>query len=99
MAFSALTGRELWRLDPPRTQRGYFSVLGDRVMLATDSGSLYGLELSDGQARFRIRASLPFHFPTVAHGRRSLGVLSRADRTVVFLTEVRPTRPARLRFD
>lgn len=93
MAFSALTGRELWRLDPPRTQRGYFSVLGDRVLLATDSGSLYGLELNDGQARFRIRATLPFHFAPVAHGRRSLGVLSRADRTVVFLTEVRPTRP------
>ncbi len=93
MAYSALTGRELWRLDPPRTQRGYFSVLGDRVLLATDSGSLYGLELSDGQARFRIRAMLPFQFPTVPHGRRALGVLSRADRTVVFLTEVRPTRP------
>lgn len=92
MAYSALTGRELWRLDPPRTQRGFFSVLGDRVLLATDAGSLYGLELADGQARFRIRAALPFHFPAVAHGRRALGVLSRADRTVVFLTEVRPTR-------
>lgn len=93
LAYSALTGRELWRLDPPRTQKGYFSVLGDRVLLATDAGSLYGLELADGQARFRIRATLPFHFPTIAHGRRSLGVLSRADRTVVFLTEVRPSRP------
>jgi len=93
MAYSALTGRELWRLAPPRTQRGYFSVLGDRVLLATDSGSLYGLEVADGQTRFRIRATLPFHFPAVPHGRRALGVLSRADRTVVFLTEVRPTRP------
>lgn len=93
LAYSALTGRELWRLDPPRSQRGHFSVLGDRVLLATDSGSLYGLELSDGQARFRIRATLPFNFPAVKHGRRALGVLSRGDRTVVFLTEVRPTRP------
>jgi outer membrane protein assembly factor BamB len=93
MAYSAITGRELWRLDPPRSQRGYFSVVGDRVLLATDGGSLYGLELSDGQARFRIRASLPFHFPAVAHGRRALGVLCRADRSVAFLTEVRPTRP------
>ncbi len=92
VAYSAVTGRELWRLDPPRTQRGYFSVLGDRVLLATDAGSLYGLELSDGQARFRIRATLPFHFPTVKHGRRAVGVLARSGRTVVFLTEVRPTR-------
>ncbi len=93
LAYSAITGRELWRLDPPRTQRGYFCVVGDRVLLATDAGSLYGLDLGDGQARFRIRATLPFHFPAVAHGRRALGVLSRADRTVVFLTEVRPSRP------
>src|SRR5207249_7750236 len=70
LAFSEVTGRELWRIDPPRTQRGHLTIQGHRVLLATDSGYLYGLDLADGQVRFRMRAALPFAAPTVPWGKK-----------------------------
>jgi hypothetical protein len=82
--FDALTGRERWRFDPPRTQQGALSVLGARVFLGTDSGSLYALDAADGQVRFRVRASLPCAGPTVPFGRLVATALCRGEHTVVF---------------
>ncbi|MBX5480421.1 MAG: PQQ-binding-like beta-propeller repeat protein [Myxococcaceae bacterium] len=87
LAFSEVTGREVWRLMPPRTQRGHLSVQGHRALLATDAGYLYGLDLADGQVRFRMRAAMPFAGPTIPWGRRLLATISRGDRSVVFVAD------------
>lgn len=84
MGVDALTGRERWRFDPPRTQRSFLSSLGHRVLLASDSGSLWGIDAADGQVRFRVRAGLPCVAAAVGTGSRALAVLSRADHTAVF---------------
>jgi len=83
VAFDEVTGREIWRAAPPRTRRVDLSVQGHRALLATDSGYLLGLDLHDGQARYRVRAPLPFLGPTVAWGRRWAVVIGRKDRTAV----------------
>ncbi len=75
--FSAMTGRELWRLVPPRTQRCWISVQAHRALVADDTGHLYGLDLESGQVRFRMRAALPFTGPTVPWGRRMLATIGR----------------------
>ena len=77
MAFAEATGREVWRLAPPRTQRSWLSTQGHRALVATDSGYLYGLDMEDGQVRYRMRAPMPFHGPPVAWGRRFLALLGR----------------------
>jgi PQQ-like domain len=83
LAFSEQTGRELWRVSPPRTQRAYLSLQGHRVLLATDAGYLYGMDLGDGQIRFRMRWPLPFTGPTVPWGKRLLGVAGRSAKALV----------------
>ena len=83
LAFSELTGRELWRISPPRTQRAHLAVQGHRVLLATDAGYLYGLDLGDGQIRFRMRWPLPFTGSTAAWGRRLVGAAGRSGKAMV----------------
>jgi outer membrane protein assembly factor BamB len=87
VAFSATTGRELWRLIPPRTQRTYFSVQGHRGLLSTDSGYLYGIDLVDGQVRYRMRSAVPFIGPTVPFGKKLLAMVGRAGKTVLFCAD------------
>ncbi|GMU61324.1 MAG: hypothetical protein AMXMBFR34_30870 [Myxococcaceae bacterium] len=80
----ALTGRERWRFDPPRTQKSWLSCLGPRVFVGTDSGSLYALDAVDGQVRFRVRASLPCAGPSVLLGPVVATALNRGEHTAVF---------------
>ncbi len=87
VAFSEMTGREAWRIEPPRTQRSHIALQGHRVLLATDSGYLYGLDVKDGQVRFRMRAALPFGGPTVPWGKRLLAMLWRGERSAVFAAD------------
>lgn len=87
LAFSEATGREVWRLMPPRTQRGHLCVQGHRALVGTDAGYLYGLDLADGQVRFRMRAAMPFTGPTVPWGRKLLATIGRADKSVVFAAD------------
>lgn len=82
--FDALTGRERWRFDPPRTQRSWVSVLGPRVFLGADSGSLYALDAADGQVRFRVRASLPCAGPSELFGQLVVTALNRGEHTAIF---------------
>ncbi|HET9450211.1 MAG TPA: PQQ-binding-like beta-propeller repeat protein, partial [Aggregicoccus sp.] len=70
LGFAEAGGRELWRLAPPRAQRVHLAVQAHRALLATDLGYLYGLDLADGQVRFRVRAELPFLGAPVPWGRR-----------------------------
>jgi hypothetical protein len=82
--FDALTGRERWRFDPPRTQRSWLSVLGPRVFLGADSGSLYALDAADGQVRFCVRASLPCAGPSELFGQLVVTALNRGEHTAIF---------------
>lgn len=87
-AYSELTGRELWRVDPSRTQRGYFALHGHRALLATDAGYLYGLDAATGQVRYRMRAALPFVCAPVPWEKKLLGLLCRANRSAVVAAEL-----------
>lgn len=77
VAFAEVSGRELWRLAPSRTQRSWLAAQAHRVLVATDSGYLYGLDLEDGQVRYRIRSPLPFHGAPVPWGKRFVAALGR----------------------
>ncbi|MGE6758815.1 PQQ-binding-like beta-propeller repeat protein [Corallococcus interemptor] len=87
VAFAEATGREVWRLAPPRTQRGWLATQGHRALLSTDSGYLYGLDLEDGQVRYRLRSPLPFHGPPVACGRRFLALMGRGSHHALLLAD------------
>lgn len=80
LAFDEVTGRELWRTAPPRTQRAFLAVQGHRALITTDSGFLYGLDLQNGQLRYRMRAALPFLGPAVSWGKKLIATLGRRDR-------------------
>lgn len=86
--FSELTGAEQWRVDPPRAQAGHLGLHADRVLLATDTGSLLGLDLASGVTRFRIRASLPFTTAPVAAGKRLLALLARGERSALIAADL-----------
>ncbi len=60
ISFSELTGREIWRFAPSRSRLLFLTIQGHRALLAADSGHLYGLDLHDGQVRYRLNAALPF---------------------------------------
>ncbi len=87
LAFSQVTGREVWRIAPPRTQQVHFTVQGHRALLTTDSGSLYGLDLADGQIRYRMRGALPLVTPALPWGRKMVSVLSRGNATALFAAD------------
>ena len=87
IALSELTGREAWRFEPARTQRGYFAVHGHRVVLATDAGHLFGLDLATGEVCFRVQAALPFAAAPVPWGRKLLSLLTRGERTALFVAD------------
>jgi hypothetical protein len=85
---SEVTGRELWRVDPSRAQSGHLALHGERALLATDTGSLLGVDVKDGVTRFRIRTSLPFSVPPTASGRRLVAELSRGERTALICADL-----------
>ncbi|WP_044889126.1 PQQ-binding-like beta-propeller repeat protein [Myxococcus hansupus] len=87
VAFAEATGREIWRLAPPRTQRSWLATQGHRALVGTDSGYLYGLDLEDGQVRYRMRAPMPFHGAPVAWGRRFLAMLGRGSHWALLLAD------------
>jgi hypothetical protein len=80
VGFDALTGRERWRLMPPRTQRIHVSLLDGLAWMATDGGLLVGVEPLEGQARFRIRAPLPFVARPLRAGKRTYALLGRGEQ-------------------
>jgi outer membrane protein assembly factor BamB len=80
ISFSELTGREMWRVVPSRTRLLFLTIQGHRALLAADSGHLYGLDLHDGQVRYRLNAALPFIGPPIAWGKKALAMVGRRDR-------------------
>lgn len=87
IAYCELTGREVWRIAPPRTRRGHLSLQGHRVLFATDSGYLYGLDLIDGRIRYRMRAALPFACSPLPWGKKLVALLSRAEHAALIAAD------------
>ncbi len=87
LAFAEVGGREVWRMAPSRTQKSWLATQGHRALLATDSGYLYGMDMADGQVRFRMRAPLPFHGAPVAWGKRFVTVLGRGTQHALLLAD------------
>lgn len=85
--YSAHSGREIWRFDPQRAQRSYFTVLGPRVLVATDAGTVHGIDLASGQVRFSVRSPIPCVQAPVPAGRRALVLLNRGEHTAVYLSD------------
>ncbi len=78
IAMLDLCGREIWRLAPPRAHRIFTTVQGHRVLVAAESGYLYGLDLQDGLVRYRLRAALPFTGPAIPWGQKLLAAMGRS---------------------
>jgi outer membrane protein assembly factor BamB len=87
LAFAEVSGREMWRLAPPRTQRSWLATQAHRALVSTDSGYLYGVDIADGQVRFRMRAPLPFLGAPVAWGKRFLATLGRGTNHALLLAD------------
>jgi outer membrane protein assembly factor BamB len=83
VALESMTGREAWRFDPPRAQRSMFVEHGARLVVGTDTGDLYGVDVSDGQVRFRIRGPVASPWPISALQRDAVAVLTQSSQTVV----------------
>jgi len=88
LAFSELTGREIWRLVPSRVRQLFLSVQEHRALLADESGHLFGLELESGQIRYRLTTYSPFLGPTVAWGKKFLALGGRTDRHTLFAVDL-----------
>ncbi len=80
IAVSELTGREMWRIAPVRARQVFLRIQGHRALVAADSGHLYGLDLHDGQVRYRLSAALPFAAPPLAWGRKTIATVGRRER-------------------
>jgi outer membrane protein assembly factor BamB len=89
VAFDRLTGRERWRLMPPRTQRLHVALHDGLVWAASDAGVLVGIDPADGQARFRVRAPLPFVTKVLRAGKRTYALLGRGDQCGVVALDSR----------
>lgn len=87
LAFDLRTGRDVWRISPPRAQRVYVSLQAHRAVVTTDSGYLYGLDLKTGLVRYRVRTALPFLGAVRTWGRRTLAVLGRGERAAILATD------------
>jgi hypothetical protein len=85
VAFQTVTGRELWRFEPARTHGSSLAVVGERVLVGTDGGTLYGLDGRTGQPRFQINTNLPVAHAPLAVRHRAVVVLNRGDHCAVFV--------------
>ncbi|MGO9829228.1 MAG: PQQ-binding-like beta-propeller repeat protein [Myxococcaceae bacterium] len=84
-ALDRLTGRELWRFLPQRPQRLLLGLHSGRVLVASESGVVHGLDVAEGSVRFRIAGPLPCLGPPVAWGHAAVVTLGRSDRMAVLV--------------
>ena len=84
LAYSTVTGRELWRMAVPKAVRAFSAVEGRTVVLTTDSGVLLGLEATDGQRRYQLRGRMGFAGPAqFSDGAMLVTLHSGSDAAVV----------------
>lgn len=93
LAIEPVSGREVWRVAPPRADRCFLTLQRTRALVATTGGQLLGLDLASGQVRFRMRGATPFSGPAVPMGRKFVAALSRPGATLVFVADARTGAP------
>ncbi len=86
-ALSELTGRETWRIALARAREVFCSIQGQRLLIAADSGDLYGLDLQNGHVRYRLRAAQPFTGPPLPWGRKFLARAGRRERLLLLAAD------------
>lgn len=91
VGLAVVTGRELWRFEPPRAQVSHVGVAGTRLLIGTDEGTLYGLDAADGAVRFRVKAGLPVVQAPLPVRKRAVVVLGRGEHTAVYACEALAT--------
>jgi hypothetical protein len=87
-ALDRFTGHELWRFLPQRLQRVHLALhAGGRVLIASEGGTVHGLDLAGGSVRFRLATPLPCRGPPLAWGRAAVVPLGRGDRLGILVLE------------
>jgi len=86
-ALSELTGRETWRVALARAREAFCTTQGQRLLIAADSGDLYGVDLQNGHVRYRLRAAQPFTAPPLAWGGRFLAQAGRRERLSLLVAD------------
>jgi len=93
LALEASTGREAFRFDPQRTQRSVTTVLGARAVVGTDGGDLYGVDVRDGQVRFKVQGGQASRWPVSRLRSDAVAVLSGSTQATVACFAALPGKP------
>jgi PQQ-like domain len=86
-ALDRFTGHELWRFLPQRLQRVHLGLHAGRVLVASEGGTVHGLDLAEGSVRFRLATPLPCLGPPLAWGRAAVVPLGRGDLLGILILE------------
>ncbi len=96
-AVHRLTGRELWRFVPQRPHRLFLSFHSERVLVASESGTVHGLDVEQGSVRFRIAGALPCLGPALPWGGAAVVALGRGERLALLVFDAHDGRVRWLR--
>jgi PQQ-like domain len=88
-ALDRFTGRELWRFLPQRPRRLHLALHSGRVLVTSESGSVHGLDVAEGNVRFRLTTSLPCLGPCLPWGRSAVAMLGRGERMGLLVLDPR----------
>jgi PQQ-like domain len=86
-ALGRYTGHELWRFLPQRLQGLHLGLQAHRVLVASEGGTVHGLDLAEGSVRFRLTTPLPCLGPPLPWGRAAVVALGRGDRMGILVVE------------
>ena len=86
-ALGRYTGHELWRFLPQRLHALHLGLHAHRVLVASEGGTVHGLDLEEGSVRFRLTTPLPCLGPPVPWGRAAVVALGRGDRMGILVVE------------
>ncbi len=86
-ALGRYTGHELWRFLPQRLHALHLGLHAHRVLVASEGGTVHGLDLEEGSVRFRLTTSLPCLASPLPWGRAAVVALGRGDRMGILVLE------------
>ena len=86
-ALGRYTGHELWRFLPQRLHAVQLSLQAHRVLVASEGGTVHGLDLAEGSVRFRLTTPLPCLGAPLPWGRAAVVALGRGDRMGILVLE------------
>jgi hypothetical protein len=86
-ALGRYTGHELWRFLPQRLHAVQLSLQAHHVLVASEGGTVHGLDLAEGSVRFRLTTPLPCLGAPLPWGRAAVVALGRGDRMGILVLE------------